>query len=124
MPELTPEQQARVLQLAMDLARAGTTDELAQFLDHGLPVDACDAEGNSLLMLAAYHDRPATVKMLLERGADPELRNDRDQSPIAGALFKGADDVVDLLRGAGVDLDAGHPSAREVALMFGRRLDG
>lgn len=122
MSELTPEQRSRVLQIALDLARDGNTEDLAQFLEHGLPVDACDSEGNSLLMLAAYHDRPTTVRMLLERGADPGLRNDRDQSPIAGALFKGADDVVDLLRGAGVDLDAGSPSAREIARMFGRRL--
>jgi uncharacterized protein len=122
MPELSPEQRSRVLQIALDHAREGATDELAEFLDHGLPVDECDAEHNSLLMLAAYHDRPATVRMLLQRGADPELRNDRDQSPIAGALFKGADEVVDLLRAAGADPDAGTPSAREIARMFGRRL--
>lgn len=44
----------------------------------------------------------------------------RDQSPIAGALFKGADDVVAVLREASADLDAGTPSARAAATMFGR----
>ncbi|MCG2621494.1 ankyrin repeat domain-containing protein [Arthrobacter sp. I2-34] len=104
----------------MDLAREGRTGELAEFLDHGLPVDVRDPEGNTLLMLAAYHGRGETVGMLLERGGDPDLRNNRDQSPIAGALFKGEDAVVASLRAAGADLDAGTPTARDAARMFGR----
>ena len=117
---LTDEQAARVVAIAMDLAREGETGQLAEFLDHGLPVDAVDPEGNSLLMLAAYHGRAETVAMLLERGADSDLRNARDQTPIAGALFKGEDEVVRLLREAGADLDAGTPSARRAAAMFAR----
>lgn len=119
---LSPEQSARIAQLAMDLARTGETQELAEFLEHGLPVDTSDQDGNTLLMLAAYHDRAETVRMLLERGADPEARNQRNQSPIAGAIFKGADEVVDVLTSAGVDLDVGTPSAREIARMFGREI--
>lgn len=120
MPELTPDQAQRVVDLAMDLARAGRGEELAEFLDHGLPVDAVDGEGNSLLMLAAYHGHAAVVGTLLDRGADPDLRNARDQAPVAGALFKGEEAVVRLLVSAGADLDAGTPSAREAAAMFGR----
>ncbi|MBE7325587.1 ankyrin repeat domain-containing protein [Nocardioides sp. Y6] len=117
---LTDEQVARVLALALDLARAGETEQLAEFLDHGLPVDATSESGDSLLMLAAYHDHPDTVDMLIGRGADPDLRNARDQSIVAGALFKGADDVVRRLVAAGADLDAGTPTARQAAEMFGR----
>lgn len=119
---LDPEQSARVVELAMDLAREGKTDELKEFLEHGLPVDAQDPQGNSLLMLAAYHGQVETLRMLVTAGADVDLRNDRDQSPVAGALFKGEDEVVDILREAGADLDAGTPSAREAARMFGRPL--
>ena len=117
---LTPEQQERVVALAMDLARQGTTDELLEFIAHGLPIDATDGDGNTLLMLAAYHGRPETVDALIERGADVDLRNDRDQSPVAGALFKGEDAVVRSLAAAGADLDAGTPTARAAAQMFGR----
>ncbi|WP_313408338.1 ankyrin repeat domain-containing protein [Aeromicrobium sp.] len=120
MESLSPDQSARVVAMAMDLARKGSTAELLEFLEHGLPVDSQDPEGNSLLMLAAYHGHPDTVRALLERGAEVDLRNDRDQSPIAGALFKGEDDVVRALRDAGADLDAGTPSARQAAEMFGR----
>jgi ankyrin repeat protein len=119
---LTPEETARVVELAMDFARQGMTEELAGFVDHGLPTDVQDHDGNTLLMLAAYRGHPETVRMLLERGADVDLRNARDQSPLAGALFKGEDEVVTLLLEAGADVDAGTPSARQTAEMFGRPL--
>lgn len=117
---LTPEQTERVMAIAMDLAREGSTGQLTEFIDHGLPVDAADPDANTLLMLAAYHGHADTVRALLARGANPDLRNARDQAPIAGALFKGADDVVAVLREAGADLDAGTPSARAAAAVFGR----
>ncbi|MBO1329880.1 ankyrin repeat domain-containing protein [Streptomyces sp. VRA16 Mangrove soil] len=117
---LTAEQTARVVAIAMDLAREGSTGQLVEFVRHGLPVDTADAGGDTLLMLAAYHGHADTVRALLRLGADPDLRNARDQSPVAGALFKGADDVVAALRGAGADLDSGTPTARAAAALFGR----
>ena len=47
-------------------------------------------------------------------------RNNRDQSSIAGALFKGEDNVVAQLVAAGADLNAGTPTARQAAQLFGR----
>jgi uncharacterized protein len=117
---LTPEQTQRVVAIAMDLAREGDTGELTGFIEHGLPANTADEAGNTLLMLAAYHEHAGTVRALLDLGADPDLRNDRNQAPIAGALFKGADDVVAVLVEAGADLDAGTPSPRAAATMFGR----
>ncbi len=118
---LTPEETARVVELAQHFAREGMTTELAGFVDHGLPVDVADEQGNTLLMLAAYHGHAATVAALLERGADVDRRNHRDQSPVAGAVFKGEDEVVRVLVAAGADLDAGTPSGRASAEMFGRQ---
>ena len=120
MGSLSEEQTARVVALAMDLARQGETAELLEFIDRGLPLDVQDAEGNTLLMLAAYRGNLVTVRALIERGADVDRRNARDQSPLAGALFKGEDEIVLALREAGADLDAGTPSARATAEMFGR----
>ena len=117
---LTPDETARVVELAMHFAREGMSDELAGFVDHGLPVDVRDEDGNTPLMLAAYHGHAATVRALVERGADIDLRNGRDQSPVAGAVFKGEDEVVRALVEAGADLDAGTPTARQTAEMFDR----
>lgn len=121
MSGLSEEQTKRVVELAMDLARAGQTEELTEFFDHGLPVDVRDDDGNTLLMLAAYHGHAGTVTALVGRGADVNLRNNNDQAPVAGALFKGEDAVVAALVEAGADLDAGTPSARATAEMFGRK---
>ena len=120
-PPLDPEQTRQVVAMAMELAREGRTEMLADLVDHGLPVDVFDHAGNTVLMLAAYHGHPETVSALLERGADVDRRNDRDQSPVAGALFKGEDEVVRLLVAAGADLDAGTPSARATAQLFGQQ---
>lgn len=120
MEPLSEEQVERVVGLAMQLAREGRTGELVEFFEHGLPLDAKDKQGNTALMLAAYRGHVETVRTLIGLGADVDLRNNRDQSPIAGALFKGEAEVVTLLRKAGADLDAGVPTAREAAGMFGQ----
>lgn len=104
-----------------DLARAGA-DLLLEFVDAGVPVDHADAAGNTLLMLAAYHGHAGLVRGLAERGADVDRVNARGQSPLAGAVFKSFDDVVAALLAAGADPDAGTPSARDTAQMFGRTL--
>ncbi|MET9594272.1 ankyrin repeat domain-containing protein [Streptomyces sp. NPDC006516] len=120
MEPLSEEQTGQLVAIVMDLARQGRSEELLEFFDHGLPLDAQDPEGNTALMLAAYHGRTETVRALVARGADVDLRNGRDQSPVAGALFKGEDEIVSALVAAGADLDAGTPSARATAQMFGR----
>lgn len=117
---LNPDQLARIAGYAMDFAREGRSAELSEFLDHGLQINFQDDGGNTFLMIAAYSGNAETVAMLLARGADVNLRNARDQSPVAGALFKGEDAIVAQLIAAGADLDAGTPSARATAAMFGK----
>lgn len=112
--------EARIVAVAMDLAREGDTSQLRAFLEHSFPVNARDGQGNTLLMLAAYHGHLDTVEALIEGGADVDLPNDRNQSPLAGAIFKGEEAIVRALVAAGADLDAGSPGARETAAMFGK----
>ena len=103
-----------------DFARAGDTKRLRAYVEHGVPVNLTDATGNTLLMLAAYHGHAKTVCELVALGADPDRTNDRGQSPLAGAIFKGEDDVVAALLAAEADVDVGTPSARATAEMFDR----
>lgn len=120
---MSDEPDERLVDLAhemFDLARAGEGQRLAAYVDAGVPVDLTDAAGNTLLMLAAYHGHARTVGLLAERGADADRVNDRGQSPLAGAVFKDEPDVVRTLVDVGADPDAGTPTARETAAMFGR----
>jgi hypothetical protein len=103
-----------------DLARRGDTTRLAAYVDAGAPADLTDPQGNTLLMLAAYHGHADLVRELAARGADVDRLNDRGQSPLAGAVFKGEDAVVAVLLEHGADPDAGAPTARQTAQMFGR----
>lgn len=49
-------------------------------------------------MLAAYHGHADLVRFLVQHGADPNRLNDRQQSPLAGAVFKKEDDVIEVSR--------------------------
>jgi ankyrin repeat protein len=107
-----------IAHFVFDLARAGDDERLAAYLDGGVPVDLTDADGNTLVMLAAYNGWPGTVRLLAERGADVNRVNDRGQTPLAGAVFKADTEVVRALLGAGADPLAGTPNAIETARMF------
>ena len=110
-----------VIELAgrvFDLARAGSTEELAAYVDAGVPVNLTNDKGDTLLILAAYHGHPATVGLLLDRGADHARVNDRGQTALAAAVFRQSAEGVTRLLAAGADPDAGGPSARATAVFF------
>ena len=69
-------------------------------------------------MLAAYNGHANLVKELLARGADGNRTNDQGQSPLAGAVFKGHDEVVRVLVDGGADPRSGTPTAIQTARMF------
>lgn len=73
-------------------------------------------------MLSSYHGHAPLTTYLLSQGADPNALNDRQQSPLAGAVFKNEDAVVRALLEGGADPDLGQPSAAEAVTMF--RMEG
>lgn len=118
-PDMPPEAIELAHQM-FDLARAGETARLLEYVDAGTPVGLADAYGNTLLMMAACHGHAEMVVGLAERGADVDALNDRGQSPLAGAVSKGAVDVVHALVEAGADPNKGSPTALETAQSFER----
>ena len=112
------EEELGFLRSMFDLARTGDTGRLVEAIDAGIPVNLTNGSGDSLLILAAYHDHPDTVRALLERGADTGRVNDRGQTALGAAVFRRSERSVGLLLDAGADPALGPRSALDVARYF------
>jgi len=113
---------AELQRMALEAARKGDPALLAPMLEAGMPVNLTDEKGNSLLMLASYHGHGGLTEMLLARGALPDQRNDRNQTPLAGVAFKGHLEIARLLVKHGADPVADQGGGRypvQFAAMFG-----
>ena len=114
---LTDEELA-LLREMFDLARTGATEKLAAAIELGVPVNLTNEVGDSLLILAAYHDHPDTVHALLSLGADPARINDRGQTALGAAVFRRSERSVTYLLAAGADPALGARSALDIARFF------
>ncbi len=78
--EAAPEIRVLALVMAADHQRLGVIDALVAA---GTPVDAADATwGRHPLRLAAQNGRAASVRRLLDLGADPARTNERGRTPL------------------------------------------
>lgn len=91
---------------AFDVILHGDVAELARMLDAGMPVDARANGGTTLLKYAAGEPHCQTVRLLLERGADPNGADDRDFTPLHVAAGHWCLDVTRMLLDAGADVHA------------------
>ena len=117
-----PEIEESVLDLlreGFDYARNGDTQRLQELLAAGCPANLTDNKGDTLLILAAYHQRLETVELLLAAGADVERVNDNGQTALGSAVFRQDEAIVRSLLAAGADPATGQRSARDVAASFG-----
>ncbi len=115
-----PQLEQRALELAREAfsaAREGDTSRLTRVLDLGLPANARNHNGDSLLMLASYHGHYDATPRLLARKAEPDSVNDKGLTPLQGAAFKGNSAMVTMLIEGGADPGATSPDGR-TALMF------
>jgi len=69
-------------------------------------------------MLASYAGHLPLSIALLDKGADPNAKNDMGQTIVAGAVFKGHVDIAKALLAKGADPNVGVPSAVQAAQMF------
>jgi len=92
----------------LDAAEKGRADELGRLLDaHPDLIDArgCGFWGRTALHMAAWRNRSACVRLLLDRGADARIRDYGDNAYALHFAAEAADfDVVTLLVEAGSDV--------------------
>ncbi|MET1074508.1 MAG: ankyrin repeat domain-containing protein [Umezawaea sp.] len=118
MAETLSDAELDLLRSILDRARDGDTARLVDALEAGVPVNLTSAAGDSLLILAAYHDHPDTVRALLDRGADTGRVNDRGQTALGAAVYRRSAESVTALLAAGADPALGGRSALDIARFF------
>jgi hypothetical protein len=82
-------------------AASGDTAQTALLLDQGAVLDARDELGRTALMLAVIQNRPDVVRLLLDRGADPNVADNSGHSPLQQAKQAHLGEMAAMLERAG-----------------------
>lgn len=77
-----------------------SVDMVRLMLEHHAYIDAESPNGSTPLMMAAQYGQPAVVKLLLEEGADPLLKNQRGLTAIDFAQRAGRAESAEMISAA------------------------
>lgn len=103
----------------------GELDLVAKLLAAGARVNTVDHaapghppvfwEGATPLMVAARGRKLEVVKLLLDKGADPEKRDEKDETVLIHAIRSGSEELAILLLDNGAEATARNPQSNESA---------
>lgn len=102
----------------------GDTNGFNQAIARGANLHAVDALGNNAVLMAAEGERYPMLRLLLDKGVDPDARGASGFTPLTYAIVHGRADDVRLLLKAGADPNlcnaVGSPPLH-LAVEFGRQ---
>ncbi|MCV2890690.1 ankyrin repeat domain-containing protein [Ruegeria aquimaris] len=90
-----------------DAARTGDTAEIEALLESGLDVDT--VEMVTPLLMAALSNQLEAVRLLLSKGADPDIASSAMGTALHAAAQRGFADIVRVLLDAGANLESRNP---------------
>lgn len=104
LPDVEPERR-RLLQQLIHACKAGSVDEVLRLIEQGAPINEWRF-GNAPLPMAAAMGRIDIANLLLDSGADVNLRPNRPLfwTPLIAAADRGHLDMVELLIARGADV--------------------
>lgn len=105
---------------ALNAARLGDTKALVGLLQKGLEVDTVDAQGNTLLILAAREGNADTVKALLGFRPKLDYRNPAGDSALMLAVLRGHERAAEVLIEGGAAVNHEDWTALHYAAFEGR----
>ena len=79
----------------IEAAGRGDTDAVLRSLAAGAEIDRRDARGRTAILAATHGNHIATVKALIESGADIDIRDEMKDNPF---LYAGAEGLLDIVR--------------------------
>jgi len=86
----------------------GIVPVIPALLSAGAHIDACNADGNTALILAVLGNHPGhparIVQLLLEARADAEHRNNKGETVHSLAIERNADDILQILNSRNIEL--------------------
>lgn len=105
----------------LDLITAGRTDEVRRRFANSAAVNQKNAAGQSLLHIAALKNDETMVGLLLSLKADPDIKNNAGETPMAAAVNAGCLDAVRVLAENGSQIFASNALGRTVYTMARER---
>jgi uncharacterized protein len=104
-----------------DTAMKGTADAVSALIAQGFDVNQPQVDGATALHWAAERNDLTMAKRLLDAGAVASTPNRVGATPMLMAALNGSADMIDLLLGAGVNIDSPLSSTGDTALMVASR---
>lgn len=109
---------AKLKEIAFQAARDGDVTTLKEYFAVGQPVNAINARGDSLLIVAVYNGQAEAAQLILKQPkVDLAFRNKMGFTALDGAAFKGHVGLIRTLVKAGAEVNGRSPSGR-TALML------
>jgi len=84
----------------VDAATKGNSQMLKELTDKDIPLNGLDEFGNSALTAACYGGKIDAVKLLLEKGANPNIKKSDGETPLSLATAQKHAEIVALLNAA------------------------